>query len=557
MSRRSPVQSPIRRWSPALAVAALAVVLPRSASADTFCAPTPCREGTPVDTIQQAIDRADSRSGPDTVAIAEGVHNLGTGAQVRGPDTEIRGAGIGVTILTASAVAANNGTGSGRIVLAGRMSHLSDLTVRLPSAVTQSYAPVEGVRARDGLVERVTVDMVGASYNDQASPLGMSLNNSQLRDVQVDFPLQTRASGVWIQSINNEPSQLTDVSITAQTALLSRPTPASSAVTIPARRVRLRGYNPLFVGHGFLEMSDSLIDASPAPPGPSNAVRVHNQSEQFRTGLTLDRVTVVGNGDPQSVAVEMAGLPANAPSTFLRARHIAVAGFGRTLVHQRYGGDITATIDYSNIDTSPAMISDEGPGGGIITDAFAPGNRAGDPRFVEPAAGDYRLQDGSPAIDVGGSDLLAASSTDLGGDPRPRDGDGDGTIQPDAGAYEHPTAAAGGGSSGGGVFRGRRSFVIASVQRNTRAGTATLMVNVPGPARLVARGAKIKTASGRASSAGTVRLPIRPTPETLQRLDETGEATVRAIVTYMPPGGQVLTRTRSVELRKERGTVNR
>jgi hypothetical protein len=293
---------------------------------------------------------------------------------------------------------------------------------------------------------------------------------------------------------------------------------------------------------------------------------VHNQRPPLRTGATLDRVTVVGNGDPQSVAFEVAGLPGGGPSTFLRARHIAIAGFGRTLVHQRYGGDIATTIDYSNLDTSPSAVADEGPGGGIVTDVLAPGNRAGDPLFVAPAAGDYRVRDGSPAIDIGGDNLISAGSTDLGGDPRPIDGDGDGTALGDAGTYEHqpgapaegpPTDGSDGGSGGGGFSHRPRPFAVAGLERNTRAGTATLMVDVPGPGRVVARGAEIKTSGARAATAGTVKLAIRPTSDALQRLDETGAAIVQAIVTYMPPGGEVRALTKSVELRRDGGAPSR
>jgi hypothetical protein len=76
---------------------------------------------------------------------------------------------------------------------------------------------------------------------------------------------------------------------------------------------------------------------------------------------------------------------------------------------------------------------------------------------------------------------------------------------------------------------------------------------MPGPGRLIARAAGIRTVSERANRAGAVRLLIRPTAETLRRLDETHTATVKVVVTYMPPGGDLSTLKRSIEMRKRAG----
>ncbi|MEZ4708394.1 MAG: right-handed parallel beta-helix repeat-containing protein [Caldilineaceae bacterium] len=58
-----------------------------------------------------------------------------------------------------------------------------------------------------------------------------------------------------------------------------------------------------------------------------------------------------------------------------------------------------------------------------------------DPRFVDPAAGDFRLQAGSPAIDS--ADASSVADVDLLGYVRPVDGNGDGAAVADRGAYEY------------------------------------------------------------------------------------------------------------------------
>jgi hypothetical protein len=78
-----------------------------------------------------------------------------------------------------------------------------------------------------------------------------------------------------------------------------------------------------------------------------------------------------------------------------------------------------------------------GPGyGGICSDQTGQnGNISADPLFEDPA-GDFHLRRGSPAVDVARNDI--APPVDIDCDPRPMDGDGDGTFVADLGADELP-----------------------------------------------------------------------------------------------------------------------
>ncbi len=145
----------------------------------------------------------------------------------------------------------------------------------------------------------------------------------------------------------------------------------------------------------------------------------------------MDRVTLIGNGDAKATAMSVAG-QGGIPATNLRARHVAASDFRRTLGFANFSSNPSARISFSNVPTRTGSIFNFGEDPATLGGNQSFGNRGGKPMLL-PNLG---LPFGSPAVDIGGADLLPGAPTDLAGNPRPADGDGNGTVLNDAGAFE-------------------------------------------------------------------------------------------------------------------------
>ncbi len=135
-------------------------------------------------------------------------------------------------------------------------------------------------------------------------------------------------------------------------------------------------------------------------------------------------------------------------------------------------------IDHSLFNARTPLATDLGAA--VITEG--PGNRTGDPLFVDPIRGDYHLLPGSPAIDAGVVDDSALPS-DLDGHARAQGG-------PDLGAFETTALATGASGGRGGGSSGP----------HTRAATVLSRLSIA-PARFHVDGrAKIRFSLDNAAS---------------------------------------------------------
>ncbi len=146
-------------------------------------------------------------------------------------------------------------------------------------------------------------------------------------------------------------------------------------------------------------------------------------------GPVLVNNTIADNHADQGSGIFADGLDAQAELV----NNIIVGAPGQTAIFCGTFGDQIPPKFKSNDVFSPSGNAY----GGICADQTGMnGNISADPLFVNPSAGDYHLQAGSPAIDAGDNTAPNLPPTDLDGGPRILDGNGDGMAVVDMGADE-------------------------------------------------------------------------------------------------------------------------
>ena len=371
--------------------------------------------------LTSALTTAASNGTADRILLAAGTYT-GPFTYNASENLEVLGAGAGQSVI---AVGANNGYA---LLLQDTSAtyHVADVGFAI------GFDNAKGLQVQGpALVERVSATAAPAVTN--AIPI-MVTASAATTVSQATVSSNVNSRGILEQG--------TGAAVVQDSVLVGGNSGVEADLTganVTIVRSRFSGAsNPVLSTFGSaITVSDSLIELGSVT---ANALSVSDNGNpaNFTGSITARRVTIVGDGvTSQRAASAFANSAADNYS--ITISDSVIANVITPLSCFESAGTATIATDYSSV---PAGSSD-GCGGGI-TQTHAVSTAA--PRFVNAAAGDYRLRYDSPLVDAGDPAALAAT-TDLGKLPRPVDGNGDGSAIRDVGAYEyqraHPSPAPG------------------------------------------------------------------------------------------------------------------
>ncbi len=429
--------------SSALATALLAcAVLPASGAAKTICVSKPGCVGKVVATVNAAAAEANSSAGADRIEIGEGTF---TGAAMYFGDmaaVDVVGAGRGKTILQTA--------GSAALTLSRADSSVSDLSVQIDDK------SVLGIDLSGANTKAERVEVTGAGVETSASDIGIILRRGgTVRDAVVTMPLHPQYAdyGISLSPSNaadpaNVPTLIENVTVTSGYAVNIRP--GNREVTV--RGAQLKG-GTFGVGiatpvpHVTLENVAASAFKRDEPNASANGVNVYGyDSAASATVVDLRHVTAnAPHRGGRAFSVQQQGvtpLTINAvDSAFFGGRDTEAGSFDIELGGFKTGTQmhVSRSAYRSTNIWSPEWIL-QGPGYTKLHDDGGNVDLAGHPgqQLADLAAGDLRPVAGSVLVDNGTPGPLdpSASAVDAAGAPRLADGDGDGDVRRDLGAYE-------------------------------------------------------------------------------------------------------------------------
>ncbi|HMS61421.1 MAG TPA: hypothetical protein PKD63_04005 [Solirubrobacteraceae bacterium] len=380
-------------------------------------------------TIAAAIAAADAAPGADVVQVTGPVTLSGT-ADLSGSPIDLRGSGRGAggTLLDG---------GGDPALLIGPQSSARDLRADATLA-----APVR--IAEGGTLAAADVRVLGGG-----APAGVRVDGgaptreSVIEDVTITQVTVTGdGNGIAVDGAADR-TVVRDVTITGVGDGIVRS--ASGAATIVVQRTRLNvtGDGLDLRGTADLRMSSSVVRALPSVGDPTtayfNALRLRDAVQADIRHVTLDGSANTGYraGDPSHGLADGLDL-ADGATADVRAAAIVGVRTALECVGTSTGA-ITVRRSYydgANPEASPTCTVTDA-GGSLVQPgpSLAP--------FAGAATGDLHLVPGAPLVDAAGTEPPGPdeSPTDPDGVARPSDGDRDGGIERDIGAFEVPGPA--------------------------------------------------------------------------------------------------------------------
>lgn len=408
-----------------LAVTGAALAAPAMASADTFCinAGADCPDGGRIfNSLQGAMTTAETESGADEILLGD----KGTpyfGPFVYQPFTR------GGEPLTLRGV-------GGRPTLTGPVSE---------TVLTIKDTSLEGVDIVTDFGEGQAIDVRNSGLR-AVGVFGPAQNAPDVHGIRASGTVtieDTLVTGGYEEGLSVE-NGIDDERVTARRLRIDSIGLGGVSVRSGSRLTlsdsRVRAAFQAIRSDGFTDVRRSVLETTrPDSIGLNQSAAIG--------GFNLDHVTVAHRGTPSGTDTALF-LSSDSPDAETRLHAVALAGYSRGFRRSTFHGfPHPVTVTESVWD--PVRDELGGTGAGVFVES---GNAHLAPALVDLVGGDLRPRTGSALID---RDTLADVSqyADLEGAPA-LDGDGDGVVRADAGAFElrpaapAPPAPAGGASGG-------------------------------------------------------------------------------------------------------------
>ncbi len=431
-----------------LAVVASLLVAPAPAAAATFCVGKPACSGTSLPTLKMALDATNlpGNPGPDRVELGEGQFD-GPAVVLKGSGAEIVGAGRGKTVIVGKPA-------TWVLVSYDESTRVSDLSIRMdvanltgidgnePGLVVERVdiqGPATGSASQSGIILRrggtvrdATVELdpaalptnygiglfpdAGASKSDVTIEKVRISAGYAIYDAQWPAPVSIKeaalTAGIFGVGISTPSPQVRLESVAAR-VVHSGPGDAGAGVGIST---------PLSAAAGETSVTARHLTLVSLARGGSG-LRIRNDAGQQSVRFTGREVLAVGGADWVPATITPSAQPGGDPIVQMAnttSRDIRVEGAATVDLHLSESAWRAGAVA---LDNASARLADDG--GNVDLEHHGP-------VLVDAAAGNLAPGAGSVLIDNGTADV----GVDAVGAARPVDGDGDGVVRGDIGAYE-------------------------------------------------------------------------------------------------------------------------